>query len=160
MSRVGVYAGTFDPITNGHIDIVERALSIFDKVVLAIAKNRQKDTMFSVEERMLFAKEVFKDNQNVDIVVFDSLLIDFMKKEKIHTLIRGIRINSDFDDECKFWYANKSFHRDLEAVYFMPNIENIATSSTIVRELIKYKGDISSMVPGGVIKLIEGSGKI
>jgi pantetheine-phosphate adenylyltransferase len=152
--KSAVYSGTFDPITNGHMDIIKRAANIFDEVVIAVAKSERKKPMFSHEKRVEFAKEATKDIAGVRVVGFDTLLVDLATSLNITTIIRGLRAVSDFEYELQMGYANSSINKEIETLYLMPTLENAFVSSTIVREIILFKGKFEHLVPKEVIKCI------
>ena len=145
--KKAIYSGTFDPITNGHMDIIKRAAKIFDEVVISVAKSERKNPMFSHEERVKFAKVATKDLEGVRVIGFDTLLVDLAVKLEIGIIIRGLRAVSDFEFELQMGYANSSINKDLETLYLMPTLENAFVSSTIVRELIRFKGKFCHLVP-------------
>jgi len=145
MSRV-VYPGTFDPPHLGHLDIVERALGIFDEVVIAIAKNPRKHLLFTQEERLdMFRRMVEPFGNRVRVKGFDSLLVDFMKKEGIKTIVRGVRLFTDFEYELQIAMTNYKL-AGVETIFMMPSQEYIHISSTIVRDIASYCGDLEGMV--------------
>ncbi len=150
--KKAIYSGTFDPITNGHMDIISRASKIFDEVVIAVAKSKAKKPMFSHEKRVKFAKESVKHIKNVKVIGFDTLLVDLATELKINTIIRGLRAVSDFEYELQMGYANSSINKDIETLYLMPTLENAFVSSTIVREIIRFNREFSHLVPKEVIK--------
>lgn len=150
--RKSIYSGTFDPITNGHIDIIERASVIFDEVIIAVAKSESKKPMFSHEERVKFAKVATNHLKNVKVLGFDTLLVDLASSLKINTIIRGLRAVSDFEYELQMGYANSSINTKLETLYLMPTLKNAFVSSTIVREIIKFNGKFDHLVPKKVLE--------
>ncbi len=150
--KCAIYSGTFDPITNGHMDIIKRAANIFDEVVIAVAKSERKKPMFSHEQRVQFAKEATKGISGVKVVGFDTLLVDLATSLKITTIIRGLRAVSDFEYELQMGYANASINNQIETLYLMPTLENAFVSSTIVREIILYKGKFEHLVPKEVLE--------
>ena len=150
--RKAIYSGTFDPITNGHLDIIKRAANIFDEVVIAVAKSELKKPMFDHEQRVLFAKAATEDIEGVTVLGFDTLLVDLAVDLKINTIIRGLRAVSDFEFELQMGYANSSINHNLETVYLMPTLEHAFVSSTIVREIIRFEGRFEHLVPKEVIK--------
>ncbi|WP_428023126.1 pantetheine-phosphate adenylyltransferase [Arcobacter sp.] len=150
--KSAIYSGTFDPITNGHMDIIKRAANIFDEVVIAVAKSERKKPMFSHEKRVEFAKEATKNISGVKVVGFDTLLVDLASSLNITTIIRGLRAVSDFEYELQMGYANSSINKQIETLYLMPTLENAFVSSTIVREIILYKGKFEHLVPKEVLK--------
>lgn len=152
--RKAIYSGTFDPITNGHMDIIRRASHIFDEVIIAIAKSERKGPMFSHEQRVEFAKAATADLKGVKVIGFDTLLVELATTMKVNTIIRGLRAVSDFEYELQMGYANSSINKELETLYLMPTLENAFVSSTIVRELIRFNGSFCHLVPKEVLKCI------
>ena len=150
--RKAIYSGTFDPITNGHLDIIKRAANIFDEVVIAVAKSELKKPMFSHEQRVEFAKAATQDIQGVTVLGFDTLLVDLAVDLKINTIIRGLRAVSDFEFELQMGYANSSINKKIETLYLMPTLENAFVSSTIVREIIRFNGKFQHLIPEKVLK--------
>ena len=150
--RKAIYSGTFDPITNGHLDIIKRAANIFDEVVIAVAKSELKKPMFSHERRVEFAKAATEDIQGVTVLGFDTLLVDLAIDLKINTIIRGLRAVSDFEFELQMGYANSSINKKIETLYLMPTLENAFVSSTIVREIIRFNGKFQHLIPEKVLK--------
>jgi pantetheine-phosphate adenylyltransferase len=146
-----IYPGTFDPVTNGHIDIIKRACKIFDKVVVAVADNKDKKTMFSLEKRVEMMKKATKSLKKVEVKSFNSLLVDFAKKENSNIIIRGLRAVSDFEYELQMGYANKSLNPEIDIIYLMPNLKNAFISSSVVRSILKYKGNVSHLVPKEIL---------
>ena len=142
---IAIYSGTFDPITIGHLEIIKKALNIFDKIIIAVAKNERKKPMFSLEDRIEFVK-ISTKNLNVEVVGFDSLLVDFAKKMDVKFIIRGLRAISDFEYELQMAYANNSLNTNIETIFLTPSIKNSFVSSSIVRELIRYRGDFKHLV--------------
>ncbi|XOB60987.1 pantetheine-phosphate adenylyltransferase [Campylobacterota bacterium DY0563] len=150
--RKAIYSGTFDPITNGHMDIVKRATYIFDEVIIAVAKSEMKSPMFTHEQRVAFAQAATKDMPKVKVIGFDTLLVDLASELKINTIIRGLRAVSDFEYELQMGYANSSINKKLETLYLMPTLENAFVSSTIVREIIRFNGKFQHLVPQKVLE--------
>jgi pantetheine-phosphate adenylyltransferase len=149
MSKV-IYSGTFDPITNGHLDIIRRALKIFDEVIVAIAVSHTKNPMFSIEKRVKLAQQATSNLSNVIVKSFDTLLVDFAKEQQTNHIVRGIRAVSDFEFELQMGYANSSLNSELDTVYLMPTLQNAFVSSSIVRELIRFGGDYSHLIPNEI----------
>jgi len=149
MSKV-IYSGTFDPITNGHLDIIRRALKIFDEVIVAIAVSHTKNPMFSIEKRVKLAQQAISHLPNVTVKSFDTLLVDFAKEQQTNHIVRGIRAVSDFEFELQMGYANSSLNSELDTVYLMPTLQNAFVSSSIVRELIRFGGDYSHLIPNEI----------
>ncbi|QEZ89426.1 pantetheine-phosphate adenylyltransferase [Aliarcobacter cibarius] len=147
-----IYSGTFDPITIGHLDIIERATNIFDEVIISVAKSELKKPMFSHQKRVEFVKAATTHLNNVRVVGFDTLLVDLARELKTNTIIRGLRAVSDFEFELQMGYANSSINKNLETVYLMPTLEHAFVSSTIVREIIRFKGKFEHLVPKKVVE--------
>lgn len=153
--KKAIYSGTFDPITNGHMDIIKRASNIFDEVIIAVAKSEQKKPMFSHDERVEYAKVATQDLEGVKVIGFDTLLVDLAKEMEINTIIRGLRAVSDFEYELQMGYANSSINKKLETLYLMPTLENAFVSATIVREIIRFDGKFSHLVPKEVLECMS-----
>ena len=153
--KKAIYSGTFDPITNGHMDIIRRAANIFDEVIIAVAKSERKGPMFSHEQRVEYAKVATAHLEGVKVIGFDTLLVDLASDLKINTIIRGLRAVSDFEYELQMGYANSSISKNLETLYLMPTLENAFVSSTIVREIIQYNGKFCHLVPKEVLKCMS-----
>ncbi len=151
MKRIAVYPGTFDPVTNGHVDLVERSLRMFDKVIVAIAANPKKQPLFTLQERIDMFRKAVGRRKNVAIEGFDCLLVDYMKEKKAVGLIRGLRAVSDFEYEMQMALMNRRLDSDIETVFLMPSEEYSFITSTIVNEAASYGGDVSSLVPAGVV---------
>jgi len=145
--KKAIYSGTFDPITNGHVDIVRRASNIFDEVIVAVAQSERKGPMFSHEQRVKFVEEATKNIKNVRVIGFDTLLVDLATQLKVNTIIRGLRAVSDFEYELQMGYANASINKKIETLYLMPSLENAFVSSTIVREIIRFDGKYDHLIP-------------
>lgn len=145
-----IYPGTFDPITNGHIDLVERAIKLFDQVIIAIAASANKNTYFTLEKRVQMAKKVFAKHKNVKIYSFSGLLVDFACEKKIFTVLRGLRAISDFEYEFQLAGMNRILDKRIETVFLMPAEEYAFISASMVREIASLGGDISKFVPNEV----------
>jgi len=144
--KTAIYPGTFDPITNGHIDLVQRAAKLFDTVIVAIAASSKKNPKFSLEERIELAQKVLADCPNVTVKGFDILLIDFAHQQNATVLIRGLRAVSDFEYEFQLASMNRSLAPDLESVFLMPADEYSFISSSLVKEVAALGGDVSKFV--------------
>ncbi len=142
-----IYPGSFDPITNGHIDVVRRALSIVDHVVIGVIYNPSKHPMFSLEERMTMIRDVFADESRVTVDSFTGLLVDFAKLKGIATIIRGLRAVSDFDYEFQMAITNRRLKPDLDTMFLMTDIDYSYLSSSLVKQVARFHGDISMFVP-------------
>ncbi len=153
--KIAIYPGTFDPITNGHLDVILRAKKIFNKVLVAVAKSREKTPMFSVLQRINFVKEVTKDIEGVWVESFDTLLVDFAEEKGVTTIIRGLRAVSDFEYELQMGYANNFLNKEIDTIYLMPSLKNAFISSSVVRTILKHNGDPSTLLPPSVRKMIQ-----
>jgi len=158
--KKAIYPGTFDPVTNGHLDIIKRACKIFDKVIVAVAENKDKNTMFDLNTRVNFMKKATKNIPQVEVKLFNSLLVEFAKKENCNIIIRGLRAVSDFEYELQMGYANKSLYEEIDTIYLMPNLENAFISSSVVRSILKYKGDVSHLVPNEILEDLKNLNRI
>ncbi|WP_059021808.1 pantetheine-phosphate adenylyltransferase [Vibrio coralliirubri] len=157
LSRV-IYPGTFDPITNGHLDLIERAAEMFDEVIIAIAASPSKKTMFTLEERVDFAAEVTQHLNNVSSKGFSGLMVDFARDEKANVLIRGLRTTVDFEYEFGLTNMYRRLMPDLESVFLTPAEEHAFISSTIVREVAIHGGDVDQFVPKIVADALHQKG--
>ncbi|SFV61363.1 Phosphopantetheine adenylyltransferase [hydrothermal vent metagenome] len=155
MNNYALYPGTFDPITNGHLDIIRRACKIFDKVYVAVAASNEKKPMFSLKEREEMARLACKELEKVEIVSFDTLTVDLAKKLNATVLIRGLRAVSDFEYELQLGYLNRSLDNEIETIYLMPRLDNAFVSSSSVRALLKFNGKVEHLVPKEVWKYID-----
>jgi pantetheine-phosphate adenylyltransferase len=154
--KIAVYPGTFDPITNGHLDIVRRASRIFDRTVVAISENPLKNPLFTLEERKALAEEAVVGIKNVRVEAFDGLLVLYAKSKKADAIIRGLRAVSDFDYEFQMALLNRKLAPDLETVYLMPSEEYSYINSTIVKEVAHLGGKLDCFLPPGVAKALRG----
>lgn len=146
MKRTVVYPGTFDPITHGHSDLVARAARLFDRVIVAVAANPGKAPSFSIEERMELARAALTDVENVEILGFQGLLVDFARKQGARVILRGLRAVSDFEYELQLSSMNRRLAPDIETLYLMPAEQYSYISSSLVREIAALGGDVSSFV--------------
>ncbi len=153
--RKALYPGTFDPITNGHYDIIERALRLFDKVIVAVADNKEKSPMFTLDERIAMTQAACKEFENVEVVGFDNLTVELAAQMDAKILIRGLRAVSDFEYELQLGYLNRSLDHDMETIYLMPRLSNAFVSSSSVRALLKYDAKIEHLVPKAVAEFIR-----
>ena len=153
--RSAVYPGTFDPITNGHLSIVNRALKIFDKLIIAILNNPQKKPLFSIEERIAMIKDVLKSKSNIEVDVFDGLLVDYVIEKKSNVVLRGIRALSDFEYEFQMALMNRKLNRDVQSIFLMTDYKWFYISSTIIKEAASFNGDISGLVPPSVCRKLK-----
>ncbi len=155
MLKKVIYPGTFDPITNGHLDIIKRAARIFDQVIVAVALSSEKRPMFDIATRVKMAQLATQDIPNVTIKSFDTLLVNFCQRENSKVIIRGLRAVSDFEYELQIGYANQSLDPEIETLYLMPSLQNAFISSSVVRAILKFKGNVSHLVPPSIIPLLE-----
>jgi pantetheine-phosphate adenylyltransferase len=154
MERIALFPGTFDPITIGHLDIIHRALPLFDKLVIGIGRNVNKSAMFSEEQRMKWIKEIFGDNPNVGVVVYEGLTVECCRKVGANFIVRGIRYVNDFEYEKAIADMNRSLDKDIETVFLtcLPQFTSVA--STLVRDVIRNGGDARQFLPDAVSKSI------
>lgn len=145
--KKAVYAGSFDPITNGHIDIIQRATRLFDDVYVTIFLNPNKTTLFSVEERVALMKESLKDMDNVHVDASDMLVVDYAKKVGAMALVRGLRASQDYHYESMLAHVNRYLENDIETVFLMTELENTFISSSNIKEMASYGRDVSGLVP-------------
>lgn len=153
-NKIALYPGTFDPITNGHFDIIKRATHLFDEVIVAVALSEDKKPMFVLEERIQMAQEAVQSLSNVRVVGFDNLTIDLAHEHNASVLIRGLRAVSDFEYELQLGYLNNSLDETIETVYLMPKLKHAFISSSIVRNLLKFNGKTTHLLPVEVQKII------
>jgi len=151
MRRV-IYPGTFDPITLGHVDIIKRACSMFDEIIVAVAQNKSKKPMYSYEKRIELVKAVTKELPNVKVVGFDGLLATLSDDLESNIIVRGLRAISDFEYELQMGYANSSLKSSLETIYLMPSLQYAFISSSIVRAILTHNGDVSHLVPKDILE--------
>lgn len=147
MCKVAIYPGTFDPVTNGHVDIIQRAITIFDKIIVAIAINPDKEPLFTLEERVTILRETVKDIPNVGVDTFRGLLVDYAKKRDACAIVRGLRAVSDFEYEFQMALMNRRLNRDIQTFFLMTGLRWIFTSSSIIKEAAQFGGNVEGMVP-------------
>ena len=150
-----VYPGTFDPITFGHIDLLKRAAAIFDHVIVAVAHNSSKQPLFTMQERVVLAREVLADYSNVSVVGFDNLLVDFTKDHNASVILRGLRAVSDFEYEFQLAGMNRHLAPDIETIFLTTAEQYACLSSSLVKEVARLKGDITNFVPEQVLAEIK-----
>lgn len=153
-----IYPGTFDPITVGHTDIVRRASKLFDGVVVAVAQSRGKRPMFDHETRVEMARRALHSMKNVEVVGFDTLLVELSERLEADIVVRGLRAVSDFEYELQMGYANSSMKSDLETVYLMPSLEYAFVSSSVVRSILEFGGRVEHLLPPEILPMIEAVG--
>ena len=155
MPKIAIYPGSFDPVTNGHIDIVERGLKLFDKIIVSILYNPKKNYLFSLQERLEMLEDCMKKFKNVEIDSFDGLLVDYAASRKAHAILRGLRAMSDFEYEFQMALMNRRLNREVQTVFLMTGLRWIFTSSSIIKEAVQFGGNINGMVPTLVQKKLK-----
>jgi len=153
--KIAVYPGTFDPITNGHLSIVNRALKIFDKLIIAILNNPKKVPLFTLEERIEMIRKPIKGDKRVVIDAYGGLLVDYVVAMKSNVILRGLRALSDFEYEFQMALMNRKLNREVQSVFLMTDYKWFYTSSTIIKEAAQYNGDVSGLVPSHVNALLK-----
>ena len=153
--RRAIYPGTFDPITNGHLDIITRACHMFDEIIVAVADSEAKKPMFTLAQRIDMAKAVTKDLPKIKVIGFKGLLVDLSDDLDANILVRGLRAVSDFEYELQMGYANASLKKELETVYLMPTLEHAFVSSSVVRTILNFDGKVEHLVPKTALDLIK-----
>ena len=148
--RTAIYPGSFDPMTNGHLDVVQRAAKLFDRVIVAVAKNEGKHPLFTFKERLALVKESVKDLPNVEADAFDGLLVDYVVAKNARAIVRGLRAVSDFEFEFQLALMNRKLNENVETIFMMPKDTYTFLSSRIVKEIARLGGDVSSFVPPNV----------
>jgi len=142
-----VYPGSFDPITNGHVDIIHRGLKIFEQIVIAVLKNPKKNPLFATKERVAMIKEIFKDQENIEVQAFEGLLVDFAKKNEAGVVMRGLRAISDFEYEFQMALMNRKLDAEIETLFMMPSVDYSFLSSNLVKEVSMLGGCLQGLVP-------------
>jgi pantetheine-phosphate adenylyltransferase len=145
-----VYPGSFDPVTRGHLDLVERALPLFDRLTVAVAINSSKSATFTVDERKEMLREVLPEDSRLDVVTFRGLVVDFCRQQRIGAILRGVRTVSDFEYEYQLALTNRHLAPDIETVFVMPSAQYSYVSSSLIREIVRNGGDVSSFLPPAV----------
>ncbi|HMU54521.1 MAG TPA: pantetheine-phosphate adenylyltransferase [Nitrospira sp.] len=153
--KIGIYPGTFDPITHGHTDIITRSLRVFDKVVVAVAPNPAKHPLFDMAERVEMVKLVMKDLGQVEVVTFDGLLVDYVQKSGAHAIIRGLRAISDFEHEFQMALVNRKLAKRVETVFLMPSEEYSYLSSTIIKDIAMHGGSLTAFLHPEVARRLQ-----
>jgi pantetheine-phosphate adenylyltransferase len=155
MKRIAIYPGSFDPVTNGHLDILERGLQIFDRIIVVILKNPKKQYLFSLDERIDMLKSSLQDFRNVEWDTFDGLLVDYAVRRKAQAVLRGLRALSDFEYEFQMALMNRRLNREIQTVFLMTGMRWIYTSSSIIKEAAMFGGDVEGMVPPLVLARLQ-----
>jgi len=155
LKRIAVYPGSFDPLTLGHVNIIMRGREIFDKLIVAVSSTIAKDYLFTISERVEIIKDVFKkNNAKIEVDFFEGLLIDYLHRKGASSILRGIRTVSDFEYEYQMALANKKLDESVETVFMMTEGEYSYLSSTVIKEIFKFGGDVSNMVPKAVVSYL------
>lgn len=153
--NTAIYAGTFDPVTFGHLDVLQRAAKLFDKVIVSVAKSTSKSTLFTTEERIAMMNNAVIKNSKISVESFDGLLVEYAKKKNAQALIRGLRAISDFEYEFQMALTNRKIEPSIETVFLMPGEKFSYISSTLVRDIAKNNGRVSDFVPPIVVKMLK-----
>jgi len=147
MARIAIYPGSFDPLTNGHVAIIQRGLNLFDRLIVSVANNPQKVPLFTVAERKAFILEAVKSDPRVEVDSFDGLLVEYARRRGVHTVLRGLRAVSDFDYEFQLANMNRKLLPEFESVFVMTGEDYFYVSSRLVREVAVFGGDVTGLVP-------------
>ena len=153
--RSAIYPGTFDPITNGHLDIITRACKMFDRIIVAVAASEAKKPMFTLEQRIQMVQAATKDFPKIEVIGFDKLLVDLAEDLDANIVVRGLRAVSDFEYELQMGYANASLKSDLETIYLMPNLQHAFVSSSVVRAILAYDGKVAHLLHPEVHRIVR-----
>jgi pantetheine-phosphate adenylyltransferase len=153
--RTAIYPGTFDPVTNGHVDVIHRAADLFDNVIVMVAVNASKTPLFTSRERVAMISEIVKGVKGIEVASYDGLLVDYARKRKAMAIIRGLRAISDFEFEFQLALMNRKLEPEVDTVFLMPHEKYTYLNSTIVREIARLGGDISQFVPENVAKALR-----
>lgn len=155
MDKIAIYAGSFDPFTKGHQNVIDRGLRVFDKIIVALAHNVSKKTIFSFDDRIEIIKEIYKDRDNIVIDSFEGLLVDYSKKIGTSILLRGMRSVSDFEYELQMALANKTLYSEIETIFIVTDSKYSHISSSLIREIVSLGGSVKKMVPGVVERRLK-----
>ena len=153
--KIAVYPGSYDPLTKGHIDIIERGLKIFDKIIVASLNNPSKTGLFPLEERLQILEDVFADNGRIEVDHFEGLLVDYLEKKNVNVVVRGLRAISDFEIEFQMALMNRQIRDSIETIFLVPSVNYSFVSSRLVKEVYKLGGNIESLVPPIVDKKLK-----
>ena len=159
MSTLAVYPGSFDPLTNGHVDIIERGARLFDRIIVAIAVNAEKAPMFTMAERVEIAREVFRNHPNVEVDTFEGLLVNYVERRKANVIVRGLRAVSDFEYEMQMALMNRELAASIETVFMMPDAKYSYLSSRLIKEVFALGGRVHGLVPELVEARLREKGK-
>ncbi len=155
MPKTAIYPGTFDPITNGHIDVIHRAARLFDRVIVAVSTNPAKKPLFTVEERVALIREALLDQKNVEVDSFKGLLVEYARSRNAVAIVRGLRAISDFEYEFQMALVNRKISNGLVTVFLMPHEKYTYLNSTIVKEVASFGGDVEKFVPANVLSALK-----
>jgi pantetheine-phosphate adenylyltransferase len=155
MDKIAIYAGSFDPFTKGHQNVIDRGLKVFDKIIVALAHNVSKKTIFSLQERVKIIEELYKDRKSIVVDSFEGLLVDYAKKTDTNILLRGMRSVSDFEYELQMAHANKTLYSEIETVFIVTDSDYSHISSSLIREIVSLGGSVKDMVPDFVEKKLR-----
>ncbi len=147
MSTLAVYPGSFDPLTNGHVDIIRRGARLFDRIVVAILVNAEKSPLFTMSERVAIAREVFRDDKNVEVDTFQGLLVDYVERRGADVIVRGLRAISDFENELQMALMNQRLNKRIDTIFMMPAEQYTYISSRMIKEVFSLGGRVSGLVP-------------
>ncbi len=153
--RVAIYPGSFDPLTNGHLAIIQRGLKVFDRLIVAVANNPQKKPLFTAGERKGLLAAALGDDPRIEVDSFDTLLVEYVRRKGVHTVLRGLRAVSDFEFEFQIANMNKHLDPDLETVFVMTGADYFFVSASLVREVATFGGDVSAFVPPNVLAALK-----
>ncbi len=160
MSTLAVYPGSFDPLTNGHVDIIERGARLFDRIIVAIAVNAEKSPMFTMAERVEIARDVFRNRANVEVDTFDGLLVDYVGRRQANVIVRGLRAVSDFEYEFQMALMNRQLATSIETVFMMPAVKYSYISSRLTKEVFRLGGQVQGLVPELVEARLRDKAKV
>jgi len=160
MKKIAIYPGTFDPITNGHLDLVKRALRMFDEVIIAVAPSQKKQPLFTVRERLLLIKSAVRSLKKARTEAFNGLLVEYVKKRKGSAILRGLRAVSDFEYELQMAHMNRRLNTNIETVFMMPSEEYSYLTSSIIKEVVSFGGSVRGFVPDEVEVAVHEKFKI
>ena len=157
--KIGIYPGSFDPVTLGHLDIIKRSAKLFDKLIVGILVNQSKSSLFSLDERVMMMKSVTKDISGVEVMTFDGLLVDFAASVGSNTIVRGLRAISDFEYELQMAQVNRTMSPDLDTIFLATDLKYSYLSSSIVKEVASFGGKIEEFLPEEIIPLVKNKYK-
>lgn len=155
VDKIAIYAGSFDPFTKGHQNVIDRGLRVFDKIIVALAHNVSKKTIFSFDDRIEIINEIYKDRDNIVVDSFEGLLVDYSKKIGTSVLLRGMRSVSDFEYELQMALANKTLYSEIETIFIVTDSKYSHISSSLIREIVSLGGSVKKMVPGVVERRLK-----